>query len=238
MTAADQAGVRIEALRARGAERFDAAGLRFIEALARRAAAHGGEAARILERRLDVALGEYAERLDSAACEAADALAHATVRFPEAADALRALHEAGDFGGLHRLVAGLAARGGGSPLAELLDHIRRHAPEGMAGGEFQPRGELKSLHYFRRTWTKLGVDRQLSHAFAQAPENAGPLNSHFLALQALKQMRELAPAYLEQFVSYVDTLLWLDQVEGSRSPAQKGGERGRKRKAGRGSAAA
>lgn len=48
-----------------------------------------------------------------------------------------------------------------------------------------------------------------------------------------------APAYLGQFMSYVDALLWLVRIESSRNPAQKtaaGGERGRKRKAGRGKA--
>ena len=42
-----------------------------------------------------------------------------------------------------------------------------------------------------------------------------------------------------EFMAYADALLWLDQADSSRSPAQKGavrGERERKRKAGRGNA--
>ena len=239
-----EAGVLIDALRARGAERFDPVGFRFIEALARRAAARRDHTRHVLDRRLAEAAAEYDERLARAEREAADTLARATARFPEAADALRQRFEAGDFGGLHRLLATLDAEGGSGPLAGLLDHIRRQAPTDSTDGPAQaggslagPQRELKALRYFRRTWSRLNVDRQLSQALAQAPANAGPLNSHHLVLQALGQMRELSPAYLEQFMSYVDALLWLDQADSGRSPAPKSaarGERDRKRKAGRG----
>jgi DUF2894 family protein len=241
-------GVPIDALRARSADRFDPVGFRFIEALARRATAHRDDARRMLDRRLAKALIEFGERFDRAEREARDALASGTARFPEAADALRQHCDAGDFGGLHRLLAKLeASQGGGGPLAELLAHIGRDTPEAPTGGPahadgavIEPQGELKSLRYFRSTWSRLSVDRQLSHAFAQAPENAGPLNSHFLVLQSLGLMRDISPEYLEQFMSYVDALLWLDQAADSgRSPAQKNAARGhggRKRKSGRGNA--
>jgi hypothetical protein len=55
------------------------------------------------------------------------------------------------------------------------------------------------------------MEKQVVHAFAQAPKNAGPLNSHVVALRALTQMRDLSPDYLHRFLSYVDTLARLDQ---------------------------
>lgn len=239
-------GVMIDALRVRGAECFDPVGFRFIEALARRAAAQGDAARRVLDRRLAKALAEYGERFDRAGGEADATLARESARFPEAAEALKQCYDAGDFGGLHRLLARLDAQGGSGPLAELLAHIRLHTQEGRhggpahaTGGGIEPRGELRSMQYFRSTWSRLSVDRQLTRALAQAPENAGPLNSHFLLLQALTQMRDIAPEYLRQFMAYADALLWLDQADSSRSPAQKSagrGERDRKRKAGRGNA--
>lgn len=77
----------------------------------------------------------------------------------------------------------------------------------------------------------------MTQALAQVPENAGPLNSHLLALQSLKQMRDIAPDYLKRFMSYVDTLFWLDQAESSRSAGQKTSADGdKKRKTGRRSA--
>lgn len=234
-------GALIEALRARGAQRFDPAGLRFVEALARRAAAHRAEARCMLDRALDKAVTEFGERFDRAEREAREALARATARFPEAAEALRQHVDCGDFGALRQRLARLEAQGASGPLAQLLTHIGRHtlqtAPGGGAAhageGTTAPPAELKSLSYFRSTWSRLSVDRQLAHAFAQAPENAGPLNSHFLVIQSLKTMRELCPGYLEQFMSYADALLWLDQADARRSPAQKGavrGERDKKRK--------
>lgn len=220
-------GTLLDALRARGAERFDPVGFRFIEALARRAADYRGEARRVLDHRLTKALADYGERFDRADGAARDMLARGTAQFPEAADELTRTCKDGNFGGLHRLLAKLEAQGGSGPLAELLAHVGRHTPE----------GELRSLRYFRSTWSKLRVDQQLSHAYAQAPENAGPLNSHFLVLQSLSLMRDISPEYLEQFMSYVDALLWLEQADSG--PAQKNAARGKpekKRKSGRGNA--
>lgn len=231
-------GVAVEALRARGGEHFDPVGWRFIEALARRAAVHSDPVRGLLDRRLAQALADYGARLDRAEREAKDRLAGATARFPEAAGALRQHWEAGDFGGLQRLLARLEGQGGSGPLAELLAQIGRCAPgDGTAEAMAQPQGELKSLSYFRSTWSRLSLDRQLSHAFAQAPENAGPFNSHYLVLQTLRLMRDTAPGYLEQFLSYADALLWLEQADSARGPARKSGarsERDVKRKPGRG----
>lgn len=202
------ASALIESLRARGAERFDAVGFRFIEALARRAEAHRDGARRVIEGRLANALAEFDRRWARARSEAS-----AEQDRPQAP----------------------------SGFAELLAHVRELSSEASVGvGEppaslVEATGELKAMRYFRRTWSKLSVDRQLSHAVAQAPENAGPLNSHFLALQALKFMRDLSPDCLSQFMSYFDALLWLDRVESVRAPVPKSGGRGeRKRKPGRG----
>jgi hypothetical protein len=229
-------GGAAEALRARGAERFDPVGWCFIEALARRAAAHRDPLRGLLDRRLAQALADYGARFERAEREAGATLAGAAARFPEAAEALRQHCEAGEFGAMQRLLARLEGQGASGPLAELLAQIGQHAPQGGTG-EAQPLGELKSLKYFRSTWSRLSLDHQLSQAFAQAPENAGPFNPHYLVLQTLRLMRDTAPDYLEQFLSYADALLWLDQADSSRGPARKTGVRGErdaKRKTGRG----
>ena len=122
-----------------------------------------------------------------------------------------------------------------SPLAELLAHIEAHAMDSAEGVATPPGvpGELKSVRQFRRTWSRLNADRQLSRALDQAPENAGPLNSHHLVLQTLKQMRAISPEYVEQFISWVDALLWLEQADAGRGSATKSapaGEAAKKRK--------
>lgn len=236
----------IDALRARGAERFDPVGFRLIEALARRAAAHQDHARQLLDRRLAAALAEFGERLDRAEREARDALACGSAQFPEAADSLRQHCDAGDFRELHQLLARLQAQSGSQALAELLAHVGRQASEATTAGPAhavqasaeQP-AELKTSRLFRRTWSRLRVDQQLSDALAQAPESAGPLNSHFLVLQSLRLMRDISPDYFEQFTSYVDALLWLERADAGSSPAPKTAARGKggaKRKSGRGKA--
>lgn len=95
----------------------------------------------------------------------------------------------------------------GGPLAELVDHIARHAPSNEDG-----RPELRALKHFRSTWSRLSVHHRLRQSLAQVPKNAGPLNSHHLVHRSLTLMRDLSPEYLDRFVSYVDALLWLEQA--------------------------
>jgi hypothetical protein len=233
----------INSLRERGADRFDPVRFRFIEALARRAAAHQGDARRILDGKLAKALAEYREHFDRAQDLAEDMVTRKAEQFPDAVDDLRRLCSAGDFSGLRRLVASLESTGYRSPLADLVCAIAQHSSEDVAGGAagnagktVEANAELKSLRYFRSTWAKLSVDQQLSQALAQGPENAGPLNSHLLVLQSVKLMRDLSPDYLNRFMSYVDALLWLEQADSGSLPVQKDGVRGesdKKRKSGR-----
>lgn len=131
-----------------------------------------------------------------------------------------------------------------SPLAGLLAHIagqnRSAFASPQAANPAAP-DELKALACFRDTWSKLRVDQQFHQALADEPENAGPLNSHFLVLRALRRMRDISPAYLQHFMAYADALLWLEQADGGAKPAPKNivlGERDKKRKPARGKGAA
>lgn len=188
----------VAALRAQGADRINPVRFRFIEAMARRLVKQSGASREILERRLAELLADYEGRLRQGG--------H---------DGRQALDEPGEQGG--------------GPLVALLDLIGRTAAEGSGAsgpttaiGRHDPvPGELKSITYFRDTWSKLSVDRQLAEALERAPENAGPLNSHHLVLQALRQMRDISPDYLKHFMSCVDALLWLEQADGGRTPGQK-----------------
>lgn len=199
----------IAALRARGAGQHDPVRFHFIEALARRTAATRGTARALLEGRLTRAIDDYAAR-----CEGMPGRADAPGDAPTAA----------------------------SPLTELLAHIagqNRSVFAGPAPDASAAPAELKALSCFRDTWSKLRVDQQFHQALADEPENAGPLNSHFLVLRALRLMRDISPAYLKHFMDYADALLWLEQADGGAKPAPKNivlGERDKKRKAPRGKA--
>ena len=252
-------GLVIAALRERGAHRFDPVRFCFIEALGRRSVAQPGGVRQVLDGKLSRALAAYHTQYEQAQTQAGITLKHLVGRFPDAADAAHRLVVSGDFRGLHRLAAQLEGPGGqGSPaslagLVHQLDRLELAAGEGgsaesgaamvggvvgggVVGGGIGAPAELKALRYFRGTWSQLSVDRQMAQSWARVPENAGPLNSQLLVLRSLKLMRDVSPAYLKRFMSYVDALLWLDQAGGGAPPQGKlaGGERDKKRKPARG----
>ena len=234
----------LAAWRAHGAQRFDPVQFRRIDALARRAAGHEGRVRQLLDEQLARLLAVYRDRYEQARAAAGETLDRLVAQHPQAADALRQLQVDGDFKALHRLAAALSAPGPAGPLAELVRHIERQssalgdderaADHGAAAGG--PPAELKAVRYFRSTWSRLSVDQQLTRSLARVPENAGPLNSQRLVLRSLQLMREVSPAYLSRFMSYVDTLLWLDQaLVGPPAPASASrGEADKKRKPSRG----
>ncbi|MBK3812243.1 DUF2894 domain-containing protein [Paraburkholderia aspalathi] len=164
----------------------------FIEALDRRAAGHSGEARRLLDERLAKLIEAYAIDLERAESKADDTDAKAS--------------------------SGDPARG---TLAGLIDYIANHATadgDGLTAGSATPRPssypELEALDYFRETWSKVRSEKQLRQSLKKAPGNAGPLNSSSLVHRSLSLMRELSPGYLQQFLSYVDALSWMEQMNG------------------------
>lgn len=105
-----------------------------------------------------------------------------------------------------------------SQLAELVASLS--ARDAVSGPNDLP--ELAALRAHRSTWTQLGVDRHVTSALARAPTNAGPLNSHHLALSTLNRLRSLSPDYLRHLVSHIDALLCLeDAVRKVRPPRRK-----------------
>ncbi|KAB2910281.1 MAG: DUF2894 domain-containing protein [Dechloromonas sp.] len=136
--------------------------------------------------------------------------------------------------------AAIAPSDTASPLAELLAYIGQQAhalpdaasaaapqgdlrPKAKASGEShrRPAPELKSVTYFRDEWSKLSTEQQLTQTLAQAPENAGPMNSQHLVLRSLQVMRDIAPDYLHGFMSWVDALIWLEHAAPTRpAPAR------------------
>jgi len=70
--------------------------------------------------------------------------------------------------------------------------------------------ELAMLEHFRQIGARLRVDRQARASLAQAPGNAGPLNSALLAHRALVLMHAQSPGYLRHFLDYLDALAWLE----------------------------
>ncbi|CAJ9926293.1 chemotaxis motB protein [Burkholderia pseudomallei] len=222
----------LDAWRERGADRLDPVRFRFIDALRRRAAAHGGDARRLLDTRLAALIDAYAADLRRAesngdACECAGAPAPAPAPASSSSTSPAPTPTAPSTTTTSPAASSPAepARG---PLAALLDYIgsrerptasapdeTRAAPaSSTASGRVALRAEPELLDYFRETWSKLSADSQLRASLEQVPKNAGPLNSSSLVHRSLSLMRELSPEYLRQFLSYVDALSWLQQMNG------------------------
>ena len=110
-----------------------------------------------------------------------------------------------------------------SPLADLLDDMK--PPEANANTR-QPgdwRNESPRIRQFRKQLGQISMHKKVSQAIAQAPQNAGPINSHMLVLRSLSIMRNASPDYLNRFMGYVDTLLCLDQAGQAKVKAKKAG---------------
>jgi len=211
----------LERLRDEGGERFDAAGWHYLDTLARRAASHEGSARRLLDAKIAAAATAFAERFAQARSAAAALMESACKTHPQAAEAIQRLHASADFQGLRRLCATLDAHAQCAPLRALAVQLE----PGAAPAQDQANArsavnapatstpatlELKTVRESRATWARLSVDKQLALAMKQAPQNAGPINSHMLVLRALAKMQSISPDYLNRVVSYVDTLLGLD----------------------------
>lgn len=199
----------LDAWLARGADRANPARFRFIDALERRAARFDGEARRILDERLVGLVAEYAGEVERIAAEAAST-------------------DDGPARAMQASTAGMPSppaprRGALADLTDLLLASRAtveaasEAPVAGDAAHWRARDrspDLPMLDYFRETWSRFNAEKQLRHALDQVPDNAGPLNSNSLVHRTLSLMRALSPEYLQQFLSYVEALSWIEQLAG------------------------
>jgi hypothetical protein len=187
----------VDVLRLQGAHQLDPVRFHYLEVLARRADAHQGSVKRLLDGKLEAAAAALRERLaQGPGAVPATAVPADTVQRETLGDLVR----------------------------HMAEHAAGHAPDrpdGRAVVSLAPRPELKSVKYFRNTWSRLSAEKQVTQALGQAPRNAGPINSHVVALRALALMRDTSPDYLNRFMSYVDTLFCLDQSDRPLAPAGK-----------------
>lgn len=185
----------LASLRAQGVHLREPLRFGYLEALSQRIPAQPPEVQRILQQRLQQAIGDC---LNPPA-----PLAQAGPAGDEAAASPRP--------------------GTPSPLAMLNRHIRErqgqgHPPPdgidaalGQTSDARAPQA-LKSVQAFGALWSKMATQQQVQQALQRGPDNAGPLNSHRLILRALSLMQALSGEHLHRYLAQMETLLWLDQV--------------------------
>ncbi|KML59762.1 hypothetical protein VL15_09795 [Burkholderia cepacia] len=155
-----------------------------------------------LERRAAALDGDARGLLDARLATLIEGFAAVVARADEATEVSKAAEAAAD----------APPRGA---LAGLVDRLARDAQADRRG--LDP--EL--VDYFHTMWSKVRTEKQYRQSLDQVPRNAGPLNSNSLVHRSLATMRELSPAYLQQFLSYVDALAWLEDLAGGGAQPEK-----------------
>jgi hypothetical protein len=184
---------RIASLRRDDAHLVDPIGFYQLENLALRANAYSGRTRSLLDAKILQMALDYQARLPLARSE--------TVR-PAKAQLSEVPHDT---------------------LRSLVHRLAQHEPyrpPAAWGERVGAPAELKSVKYFRNTWSQLSVDKQVKNAIQQAPQNAGPINSHMVALRSLELMRDISPDYLNRFMTYMDSLMSLDTANKKPRPTR------------------
>lgn len=196
----------LDAWRRQNADRLSPWRFHFIDVLARRVAGYDGATRELLDKRLSKLVEAYAADIDSAASHADDA---------DDADG-----------------ASLSCAPARGALGELLDDIANRAAtriDDPATRDATPHAAalptLGALDEFRNIWSEVRIESQMRQSLEQVPADAGPLNSGSLVHRSLSLMHELSPGYLQHFLSYVDTLSWMEQMNDGGALSAKDGAR-------------
>lgn len=189
---------RLDAWREQGADRI--APLRFhrLDALQRRAQACGNQAREVLEARLSALAEDYAGIVAAAG----------------ARDAPVAMPTRGALGQLLDTVALARTSASASEAPDAADAADANAAPGNAPSASPAHlQEMDTLRDLRRIWSGVRNRSQLRQSLEQTAEDAGPLNSSRLVHRMLSFMGRQSPGYLEHFLSYADTLSWLERMQ-------------------------
>jgi len=193
----------LDAWRQQNADRLSPWRFHFIEVLERRAAGHDGATRQLLDERLSKLVEAYAADLDNAAYRACNADGVSAPSAPAR-------------GALGELLDDLANR-----AATRVDDLATvDAPTGNAALP-----TLEALGEFRNIWSEVRIESQIRQSLEQVPADAGPLNSGSLVHRSLTLMHEVSPGYLQHFLSYIDTLSWMEQISDGGAPSPKDGAR-------------
>jgi hypothetical protein len=193
----------LDAWRQQNADRLSPWRFHFIEALERRAAGYDGATRQLLDKRLTKLVEAYTADLDNASSRAGDADGVPAPSAPAR-------------GALGKLLDDIANRA----ATRVDDLATTNAAPGTAALP-----TLEALDEFRNIWSEVRIESQIRQSLEQVPADAGPLNSGSLVHRSLSLMHELSPGYLQHFLSYIDTLSWMEQMSDGGAPSPKDGAR-------------
>ena len=199
----------IASLLAHGADSFDPIRFRYIESMVKRAGEQRKLVAQIIEKKACKALDDYQNDVAAAEREITQQEL-AQKKELESFDAraeLVALTQHLDQGKSHEDECL-----DDSSFSNVLRQQESDVVHSFVGTATDQRREPNVIRLYRESWIKQNSDRLVVQSVKNGPEDPGPLNSQMLVIHSLSTMRALSPDYLNRFVSYVDTLLWLEQA--------------------------
>ncbi len=234
---------RLSMLMECGADQFNPIQFGYIESLAQRATKKQETVCRLIERKALKALVDYQNHFDQARTDAEDIMTRVSLEYPNSAAQANRLFEECDFKGLQRLAGRLRRGNSKGALVGLSNKIAKtdtdlgeketslsfddflkkqeekilqSVEDSMADeGPSQRKNKmaLKTFSLFKETWAKFHSERLVNSAIKGRPENAGPLNSQMLVTRSLFTAQNISPNYLKRFISYIETLLWIEQAD-------------------------
>jgi len=216
---------KIAALRAAGDDSFDPVRFRYIEALAIRAQQASEPLNEQLTAKSHRALSNYrnaraaAQELsaasDSAQVQPSAGCQSATVKALAELRQVLDLTQPQSVAGALSLEQEMQAQESTLLQSEMYAASPKPSPSQSAESETSagPLKSLKASQTMRVHQQRRAVEKRVELAIAEGPESPGPLNPQMLAIKALTMMRELSPQYLNRYVSYLDTLFWVEQLD-------------------------
>jgi len=228
----------------KGDHLFDPVRFRYIESMSQRALQQRASVSLILEQKLKQTISSYQENLSAAREQAQTVVNQNATQYPEASKQLKLLFQNCDFAGVNALADKLDRSRSRNLLSELIKQLllestdqddklsessfsdllqqqEKELTNGLHENELRSNSikkELKSVRLFRESQEQLNSDKLVRQAIKEGPENPGPINPHMLAIRSLSTMQRLSPHYLKRFVSYIDTIFWLEEAGGIIKP--------------------
>jgi len=192
---------------------------RFIESMAGKALQYNSPVAEVITKKAIQALSNYLNNSPSQK-KITESISHSHIIKSELAKLTEAMLQSDNS---EIVVSQLTFE---DELKQQEKEIMHSMGEASSSTETQNQGshnDLSIMRQFRQSQVKHLSERQLTRTIEEGPEDAGPLNSQALIIRSLTIMQELSPSYINRFVSYIDTLLWLEQAgkEGTPKKSKK-----------------
>ena len=227
----------LASLQQQAADKFDPARFQHIANLHSKADNATDNVAELLLNKVQTALASYQQDYQEALEKAQANVTAIIENQAEAKTTAQALLAAGELQELALLKEKLAQQTKPSPLAELNDYINQELanntlveqPKSLSDvlNQFEQTAikrhqrvpkkkkdsnELKAFNSFKQFKEKYDTDKLVEQMITERPDHLGPLNPQMLLLKSLESMRDLSPQYLSRFITYIDTLLKLEDA--------------------------